>query len=355
MSSKDTPHFSPLWALTTTRLKQFTRQPEAVFWVYLFPILMVAVLGIAFRAQPPAEQLEVAVLSGPYSDGLVAKLADVDDLKLTLLSEEESRQQLRTGKQLLLVNPSSSELDQVEYTFDPTRPGSLQAKIAFDNHLQKAIGRIDVVSSSDIKFSEPGGRYVDFLVPGLLGMSIMGGGLWGIGFGVVDMRIRKLLKRFMVTPMRKSHLLLAMIASRLVYMIPQILILFGFAWWIFTVRIYGDYMALAIISLLGALEFSGIGVLVASRAKTIETVSGLMNLVMLPMYTLCGIFFSYENFPEVLHPVIKCLPLTPLIDSLRAVMLDGASLSSQWGPIVVMSVWTVLTFLVGLWIFRWNE
>ena len=349
----DSNRLHPIIAVTLSRLREFVRQPEAVFWVYFFPVLMVVVLGIAFRSQP-AEQVDIDVASGPAADRIVKALED-PQLKVHLNSDAEAMLRLRTGKTLLVVASTTPDLNGLMYRFDPSRPGALQARGLVDDKLQRSQGRKDAFQAKDVKFEEPGGRYVDFLVPGLLGMGLMGGGLWGVGFAIVDMRIRKLLKRLMATPMKRTHFLFGMMISRLVFMVPQILILLAFSYLIFGVKIYGNWGLLVIIVLFGAFEFAGIGLLVASRAKTIETVSGLMNLIMLPMWTLCGIFFSYERFPEILHPFIKWLPLTPVIDSLRAVMLDGASLTQILPELGIMTFWMLATFFLALAIFRWND
>lgn len=353
-SNSENRNYNQLWILIKTRLIEFTRQPEAVFWVYFFPILMVVVLGIAFRNQP-VEVFKVDVADVPGAASVAKRLEENPQIDLKILATDQCKRRLRTGKTSLIVSAKSETANEVEYLFDPTRPGSLNSKSVVDQQLQRAAGRVDMVQTTDIEFQEPGGRYIDFLVPGLLGMSLLGGGLWGVGFAVVDMRIRKLLKRFLATPMKKSHFMWGIIGSRLVYMIPQILLLIVFAWLVFGVKIYGSWLALVVIVLIGALEFCGIGMLIASRAKTIETVSGLMNLVILPLYTLSGIFFSYEQFPEPLHPFIKWLPLTPVIDALRAIWLDGASLTSQWYEIVIMSTWCILSFVIALLIFRWSD
>ncbi len=344
----------PVLNIAATRLKEFARQPEAVFWVYFFPVLMVIVLGIAFRNKP-VEVISVDVAEGPGADVVYKVLAQEETFKLFRGPESECKNRLRTGKTSLVVSTTGSELDGAVMNFDPARPGSNQAREMVENKLQIAAGRQDPIQLVATEYNEPGGRYVDFLVPGLLGMSLMGGGLWGVGFAIVDLRIRKLLKRFMATPMRRSHFLLGMMLSRMVYMVPQIIVLLLFAWLIFGVTVYGNWLSILFIVLLGAFEFSGIGLLVASRAKTIESVSGLMNLIMLPMWTLSGIFFSYERFPEVVQPLIKVLPLTPLIDALRALMTDGKSLTTLGPEITVMTLWTVVTFAVALWIFRWND
>jgi ABC-2 type transport system permease protein len=365
----------PILAIAGARLREFIRRPETIFWVYLFPVLMVGVLGMAFRNQTP-EQFQIATTEGIAGEVLQQILQPQNKIEIELLPPDQAQTRLRQGKILLLVtgnlagpatpdpdrvsvgtgaDPAHASFDSFQYTFDPQRPGSLQARNFVNDFLQQQAGRSDPVPPEDIAFDQPGGRYVDFLVPGLLGMSLMGGGLWGIGFAIVDMRIRKLLKRLMATPMRRYDFLIGMLLSRLIFMIPQIAILLLFSYWLFDVRIQGNWGSVALVILLGAIEFSVIGLLVASRAQTMETISGLMNLVMLPMYTLCGIFFSYEKFPEVIQPVIKWLPLTPLIDALRGLMLDGASLSSLGPELLVIFVWCLIPFMIAMKIFRWQD
>lgn len=351
--SSSNANSSALVNLTLARLREFYRQPEAVFWVYFFPILMVVALGIAFRNKP-VEQITVDVLQSSRAETIVESLRKDQRIVASIFDEDECKQRLRTSKSDLYVDGGDSQ-DTVEYSYDPTRPGSVVARDLTDKIIQQAAGRLDPVATTTTELSEPGGRYIDFLVPGLLGMGLMGGGLWGVGFAIVDLRIRKLLKRFVATPMKKSQFLLGVMISRLCFMVPEIILLVLFSWLFFGVQVYGNWAVIVLLILVGAFEFSGIGLLIASRAKTMESVSGLMNLVMLPMWTLCGIFFSYERFPAAVQPLIKLLPLTPLNDSLRAVMLDGASLASQWPELVVMIVWGIATFVLALRIFRWND
>jgi ABC-type multidrug transport system permease subunit len=252
------------------------------------------------------------------------------------------------------VPPQTGKKLHYEYLFDPTRPQSVLARNAVDDQLQRAAGRRDAAETTQIKVEEPGGRYIDFLVPGLLGMSLMGGGLWGVGFVTVDMRIRKLLKRFLATPMKKSHFLAAIMLSRLIFMVPEVLIILVFARLAFNVVNHGSEIAIIVLILLGAFTFSGIGLFVACRAKTLEAVSGLMNLAMLPMWILSGIFFSSDRFPEAFQPFIKAIPLTPLIDALRSVMLEGATLASQLPRIAVLAAWGIVTVVLALRLFRWQ-
>jgi len=338
--------------LVLARLREFFREPEAVFWVYIFPILMVVGLGIAFRNQP-VEHITVDVESGPASAAVASVLGSNSRFVVTTCDAATCALRLRTGKAQLVVAAAGNP-PAYQYRFDPSRPESVLARNAVDDALERAAGRVDRLKTSDATVSEPGGRYVDFLVPGLLGMSLMGGGLWGVGFETVDMRIRKLLKRFLATPMKKRDFLAAIMASRMLFMIPEVLVLLVFAHYAFGVFYYGSMWSLVFLIVLGATMFSGIGLLVASRAKTVEAVSGLMNLVMLPMWMLSGIFFTSDRFPAAAQPLIKILPLTPLIDALRSVMLEGSSLSSQAARIAIMAAWGVLSFAVALKIFRWQ-
>ena len=264
---------------------------------------MVVALGIAFRNKP-VEIITVDAVSSPAAAALAEDLAGDPRIVFKQFGEYDCKERLRTGRSDLYLNRASGRVD---YFFDPTRPGSVVARDTVDNLLQRAAGRVDPVISANQEMTETGGRYIDFLVPGLIGMGLMGGGLWGVGYAIVDMRIRKLLKRFLATPMRKTDFLMAVMASRLVFMIPEMILLVIFSHYAFGVEVHGSWWVIVFLVLLGALQFSGIGLLVASRAKTLESVSGLMNLTMLPMWTLSGIFFSYERFPEVMQAVYKTI------------------------------------------------
>ena len=322
--SNQAPTYSPLKQLIIARLREFFREPEAVFWVYGFPVLMVVALGIAFRNQP-VEKIVVDVVDGPRAAATVEALSGSasssvapERFKAEAFSDLQSRLRLRTGKTDVVVMPSPADSALTyEYLFDPTRPQSVLARNAVDDQLQRAAGRRDVAEVKLVPIDEPGGRYIDFLVPGLLGMSLMGGGMWGVGFVTVDMRIRKLLKRFLATPMKRWHFLAGIMISRMLFMVPEVLLLLVFSRYAFGVVNQGSIWTVAFLIVLGAVMFSGIGLLIASRANTIEMVTGLMNVVQLPMWILSGIFFSAERFPAMAQPLIRPLPLTLLIDALR--------------------------------------
>jgi ABC-type multidrug transport system permease subunit len=355
-SKKEAPvRYSPLGQLMLARLREFYREPEVLFWVYGFPVLMALALGFAFRNKP-VEHISVRVQQSSGNEARAESMAQAlaADAKYDVRVEDEAtcRLRLRTGKTDLVVVPSASG-EGCDYLYDPTRPEGVLARGKVDDTLQRAAGRKDVLPITDQEITEPGGRYIDFLIPGLIGMSLMGGGLWGVGFATVDLRIRKVLKRFLATPMRKTDFLTAMLLSRMCLLVPEVLVLLIFARLVFGVVIQGSLLAVALLILLGSLTFAGLGLLVACRAQTLETVSGLMNLVMLPMWVLSGIFFSPERFPAAVQPLIRVLPLTPLIEALRNISLEGASLLSQWPQVATLTAWAVISFVLALRWFRW--
>lgn len=343
----------PVLQLILARMREFLREPEAVFWVYVFPLVLVVALGIAFRDQS-AEAYRVAVEEGSRGEAVAARLNRDPRFQTAICSQEDCRAQLRTGRRDLVIVALGDSPARYEYYFDPTRAESVAARNAADDRLQRAAGRQDAIAVSDHKIEEPGGRYIEFLVPGLLGMGLMGGGLWGVGYVIVDMRIRKLLKRYLATPMRRSHFLASVLISRLAFTVPEVVLVLVFARVFFGVTSLGGYGSIGLLIFLGAFEFAGIGLLVASRAQTIETVSGLMNAVMLPMWIGSGIFFSIERFPEAVQPALFLLPLTPLIHALRGVMLEGATLVAISTDVLLIAAWGVGTFALALRWFRWT-
>lgn len=340
---------SPLAQLTLARLRSFFREPSAVFWSFGFPILLTIALGVAFRSRPP-EPVRIAVEAGPGAEALRGALSRGAGVVAEALPAEAARAALRTGGVAIVVVPGDPPL----YRYDPTRPESRLARAVADDLLQRAAGRGDAFRPAEATATEPGGRYVDFLVPGLLGMNVMSSGMWGIGWVIVEDRQKKLLRRMVATPMRRRDYLFAFVAMRLLFLVFEVPLLLGFAVLAFQVPVRGPLYAVAAVSVLGALAFSGLGLLVASRARNTQTVNGLINLVMLPMFLLSGVFFSSEHFPAALQPAIRALPLTALNGALRAVMNEGAGLAAVWPQAALLAGVAAATFAVALRIFRWT-
>ncbi|HTT71902.1 MAG TPA: ABC transporter permease [Anaeromyxobacteraceae bacterium] len=335
--------------LTLTRLRLFFREPSAVFWTFIFPILLTIALGVAFRNRPP-EPVAAAVEEGQGSAALALALAEDPRIEARVLGPREARAALRAGRVALVVSAGPP----LRYAFDPTRPESRLARALVDDAVQRAAGRVDPVSAVEAKVVEPGARYIDFLVPGLLGLNIMSSGMWGVAFVIVETRQKKLLKRLLATPMRRGEFLLSFVFLRMLFLVLELPVLLGFARLAFGVSVQGSLALLVLVAFLGALAFAGIGLLVAARATNTQTASGLINLVMMPMFLLSGVFFSATHFPAVMQPAIRALPLTALIDALRAVMNEGAGAAAVARPALLLAVVSLASFALALRAFRWS-
>ncbi|HKT58429.1 MAG TPA: ABC transporter permease [Gemmatimonadales bacterium] len=340
----------PLVQLTLVRYREFYREPEAIFWVFIFPVLLTAGLGIAFRSRAP-ERTPVALVATHGDTTLAGRLARDDGLKVRTLTDSAATQALRAGDVALVVVATGSG---VEYRYDPERPDAREARLRADEAVQRAAGRSDPVPARERTLREAGSRYVDFVVPGLLGMNLMGSGIWGIGFAIVDARRKHLLKRLVATPMSRTQFLASFVLSRLTFLVLEVALLLGFATLVFGVPLRGSPAVLAGVCLLSALAFASLGLLLAARPRTVEGVSGLMNLVMLPMWIFSGVFFSSARFPDAVQPLIKALPLTAVNDALRATMLRGAGLGQLVPELAVIIAWLVLSFALAVRLFRWR-
>lgn len=341
------PH--PLLELTLFRVREFLREPEALFWTFVFPIVLALALGIAFRGRGLTQAEQVVVQAGAGAEELRQALQGHGELRVSVLDSAAAVEAQRKGRVALVLVPGP---DGLTYRYDPENPGSRVARLQVEAALARAAGYAPAAREEHV--TERGARYIDFLIPGLLALNLMGTGFWGVGYAVVQMRTRMLLKRFVATPMRRSHFLLSFALGRLSFLALELASLLAFAWLAFGVTVQGSLVLFASIAAVGALAFAALGLLVAARARTVEGVAGLMNLAMVPMWILSGVFFSSSHFPKAMQPVIRALPLTPLVDALRAVMNEGAGLGDVAGPIAVVAAWGVASFAIALRIFRWS-
>lgn len=357
--SSDSPHarnlpsnsrYSPFRELLRVRFLEFLREPEAVFWTFLFPLLLAGGLGIAFRSRP-AEVVPVAVVGADARSVLVSLTAD-SSISVTQLSDTEARRALRLGKVAIVVDAQGPA--RVQYLLDDTRPDARQARLLVDRAIQRGAGASIPVATSERIVVEPGSRYIDFVVPGLLGMNLMGSGIWSIGFAIVDARRKKLLKRLVATPMRRSHYLASFLGMRLTLMVVEVTVIAGCGHWIFGVPLNGPFAALLVTALLATCAFGSLGLLIASRAKTVEAASGMMNVVMLPMWVASGVFFASSRFPDLIQPAVQALPLTATVDALRLNMLQGAGFVALRGELLILAAWLLVSFVLALKLFRWR-
>ncbi len=344
--------------LTIARTKEFVREPEAIFWVFAVPIVFSVVLGFAFRSKPP-DRIPVAVAAPAASAATtvpataapaMAALSRSPFLQPRLYSAAAGHEALRTGKVSLLVIAGAP----VVFQYDPTQPESRIARLEAADALERAAGRADVVPLRTVELTEKGARYIDFLIPGLLGMNLMGTGIWSLAFSITNARSRRILKRLIATPMRRSDFLLAQIFARLVFLAIEVVLLLGFGWIAFGVAVHGSLLLLIATCFIGAMCFCGLGLLIASRVSTLEGASGLTNIVMLPMWLCSGVFFSSDRFPAKIQPIIQALPLTALNNALRAVMNEAKPLSAIAPALGLLLAWGVVSFALALKIFKWK-
>ena len=342
------PTRSSLFELTRARVLLFVREPEAMFWVFAFPLLMALALGIAFRSRPP-EQVIAGVVDAPEAAGTVRTL-EQDGIDVRRVPADQADSLLRNGVIQLLVIAG----EPPTYRFDPARTESRLARLVVHEALMKAAGRAEPWQPREDTVMVRGSRYIDWLLPGLLGMNIMSTGMWSISFGIVNARVRKELKLLLATPMHRGEYLLSHMLGRMVFLVLEVFVLLVFGWLVFDVVVRGSLLAVVAIAMVGAAAFNGLGLLVASRPQTIEGLSGLQNLVMVPMWILSGVFFASSNFPDRAQPLIRALPLTALNDALRAVMIEGTSLAGVTPQLAILVAWTVVGFALALLWFRWH-
>ena len=341
----------PLAELTRARMLEFLREPEAVFWVFVFPVLLALALGIAFR-DSGGTTYRVGVVDPAIAD----RLAGAPGLTVTTIERTTALEALGRGRLDLVVEavPGDAAPPRFVFRFDRTRPEGRAARLAVDDALQRAYGRQDLVEHRDEPTAERGSRYIDFLIPGLIGLNLMGSGMWGIGFSIVVARTRGLLKRLAATPMRRPHYLVSYALSRLLFLVLEVGAIVGSGWLIFGVAVRGPLLALLAVAIIGGLSFAALGLLVAARSRTIEAVSGWMNLLQLPMWLLSGSFFSYERFPEAFWPAIRLLPLTAVNDALRAIFRGEPLLAGTLPELGVLAGWGLLSFAIAVRRFRWQ-
>lgn len=340
---------SPLRELILLRINGFLREPEALFWTFGFPVIMAGGLGLAFRERP-VELVGVGIERGSVAERYAPALRQSPEVDLSILAPDSAERAVRTGEVAVLL----AGRDALTYRYDPARAESRTAQLVADRIVQRAAGAVDRVPVVHDRERRPGGRYIDWVVPGLIGMNLMSTGMWGMGFGLVQMRQKKQLKRMSSTPMRKRDFLLAQILARLSFIALEVPPIVLFAWLAFGVKVQGSLLALALVVTLGTMAFAGLGLLASTRARTIEGVSGVLNLVMLPMFVLSGVFFSASRYPDPVQPFVQALPLTALNDALRAIYNDALPLGAYAGELAILAGWMALSFLLSLRLFRWQ-
>jgi ABC-type multidrug transport system permease subunit len=343
-----------LYQLFLTNFRIFFREPAVLFWAVLFPIVMAWVLGIAFSNKGESVRT-VFVTGGPEIPEQISgekvfgeETGNPSRVRFQKSSEEEAVKAIKRGLIVIYLEVSG---DSLIYHFDPVNSDAQLTHLILDRGLHR---KPDVENRTSIKrLQTKGTRYIDFLVPGLIAFGIMNSCIWGIGWSLIETRMKKLLRRMVATPMKKSIFLNAQIATRILLGGFETLLLLAFTGLYFGTGITGNVAAFVVVFLAGIFAFSGIAILIASRTAKTEVANGLVNLITLPMMILSGIFFNYHNFPDWAIPVIQALPLTLLADSIRSVFIEAAGFSEILRPVVILCATGLVTFVIGLKIFKW--
>ena len=339
----------PIVQLMLARLREFVREPEALFWAFVFPVVMSVVMAVAFPSAGGRPVL-VGVVPGADAAHVRAALAAEHAITVREVPPDSASRMLREGEVHVIVVPGTPPT----YRFDPAREESRTARLLVDAALKRSDGRGDPWTAREEPQVIPGSRYIDWLIPGLVGLGIMSTGMWGVGFAVAQHRMRKVLKLLVATPMRKREYLGAQMLARLVFLAPEVVVPLTFGALVLGMPMRASIVPLVLVCVVGAIAFCALGLLVASRARTFEAISGLMNVSMLPMWLLSGVFFSSANFPDTVQPAVQALPLTALNDALRASILEGASLTALQGELAILAAWAVISFLLALRLFKWR-
>jgi len=342
-----------LYQLILSNFRVFFREPSILFWAVLFPIIMAWVLGIAFSGK--GESVRTVYVTGGEIPEVISgekvygeETGNPSRIKFRKTTEAEAIKAIKQGVIALYLEVDG---DSITYHFDPVNSDAQLTHLILETGLHGTGTNENKTSIEPLQTK--GTRYIDFLVPGLIAFGIMNSCIWGIGWTLIETRMKKLLRRMVATPMRKSVFLSSHVATRIALGGFETLLLLIFSKLYFGTAITGSVAAFIVVFLAGIFAFSGIAVLISSRTAKTEAANGLVNLVTLPMMILSGIFFNYHNFPDWAIPIIQALPLTLLADSIRAVFIEAAGFTEIFKPVVILCVTGLATFTLGLKIYKW--
>jgi len=351
-----------LFYMLSVQMKEFFREPGVIFWAFVFPVIIAWTLGIAF-----AGKRDIPVTVGVIKkDGASAvselikkktaesrkkgpstnrESAQYENFRFVYYTGDDAIRAVKKGIINLFIADSPD--GSAEYHFDPDSQDATSLHLRLEKYFYGGpSGRI-------VPLSSPGNRYIDFLIPGLIAMQIMNSCLWGVGWSLIEWRIKKLLRRMCATPMRRSVYMMSHFLSRLALSVFELSILYLFAYIYFDVRIQGSITALLMMLAIGNMAFTGMAVFFSSRADNARVGNGILNAITMPMMVLSGIFFSYHNFPEWAVPVVSKLPLTILADSIRSVFIEGAGMADVAVPGSILALTGAAFFIAGVKIYKW--
>ncbi len=351
-------------------MKLFYREPISVFWTFVFPAVLMLLIGWFFEGN--IQQSKLYIYDEDQSDRSVQFINQVKgssefNVRVLKGKEFESKRDDNHGELILLIHKGFQD------DIDNNRKGGLSFyyNLAYGSSGEKGIAAFyqllpSVVSQmtrhpipfniNKINLGEKGKllRYIDFLCPGIIAMSIMATSLFGVGIVITSYREKGKLRRFALTPLKKPVFILAHIIHRYFVVLLQAISLILLAFVFFDLKFYGDVFSFLIVITVGLVTFISMGFMVASRARKSETAAAIANLLFFPMLLLGGVYFPLENIPEIFLPVVKVLPLANLTETLRQVIFYGKPFYQLTDEIFTQLAVMLVCFAVSVKAFRWE-
>ncbi len=351
------------WKLIVASLKMYARQREALVWNILLPLFMIFLFGFVNFGGLGTLDVGVVNEAGPPAEELLAALRKVQTLNLSEGTREAELAELAKGERaaVAVIPPSyrvGTSTDLTVYANDgkpqESQLAALVLQRVFDEmaFAQSPPATRVTVTTKPVKARNL--TYIDFLIPGILAMSIMQTGIFGVAFGFVSLKKRGILRRLWVTPINPNDFIIAQVVTRLIVLMIQIVIMVGVGVLFFKLHFIGSLLDMFLVGLLGGVVFLAIGFALAGISRSEDQVAPLANVITLPMLLLSGVFFSRSNLPGFIHTITDYFPLTYLADGMRSIAIDGASLASIGVQLIGLGVWCIASVVLAVKMFRWE-
>ena len=359
-----------LWGQIKIEMKLFLRDRQTVFWTYFFPSFLIVIFGLVF-SNPNVIKFSAGIVDEDVSAGsaqFIEGLNEISVLKLEKLTRAAAVEELKQNKKSVAIiiprgfaENMENRRAQIELLHNPSQPQVLQV---ISSILQDYITKVNwrkvkieppiEITQTPVQAIRRKTSYIDFLVPGLIGFSLMSTCLFTIGVVVVSYREKGKLRRLAVTPLPKAIFIGGQIINRYIIVLLQAVLLIGISYFVFHVQMVGNIFALLFALTVGMLAFISLGYSIASVAKTTESASGIANVLFFPMMFLSGVYFSVEGMPKFLRPLIEFLPLTHLVRAVRSIFNNGAQLIEVLPQMGILTIWMIICFAFSVKKFRWE-
>ena len=349
--------------LTWSTIKMWSRDRASLFWTFFLPLVIMVIFGLLNFGELGKVDLGIVDHAGnDASAQLLDGLSELDALRITVGEEGAERAALADGRRdVVVILPAdfgqagaavTALYHQGRASEYQVGIGIMRSAIAELNFAITGAERVVTLETQGVAARDLG--YIDFLMPGVIGMSIMQLGLFSVAFSFVTMKREGVLRRLLATPLNPATLLVAQVVTRLIVVIVQTLILAGVAIFLFGAEFAGNFFAVLLAAALGGAVFLALGFAVSGWARSEQQAAPLANVVSLPMMFLSGVFFSRDVLPEILQRITDYLPLTYLVEAIRGMTVQGDSIVAQWPNFLGMAVWLVVAFIIANRTFRWE-